>query len=588
MTVFVLVPDLFTGAHVWEGTAARLTAAGAEARPVTLTGLDGPPGAGRAGIDLETHISDVVAVIDSVIDSVTDSMTDPVAGEETATATGAGATPVTGEETGTGAGTQIGAGAGSQTGEEAGTDTRTRLREEAGSQTREEAGPQTRGGSGTGDGAPRRRRIVLVGHGYGIHPALGAADRRAGRIARVVYLDAGMPRDGVPALAALPDAALRERLAAGGPEGVLPPPGRDAWTRWGSTAGVPGPALDRLTARAAPQPLGTLLQPLRLTGAVARVPATGVLCTGSGAGVDLLQLQVDYGDPALGALAEAEVPFFELPTGHWPMLSCPDDLAGVLLRAAEGGGRRLAPLDPSRPPAHLRPFPLGVPPREPERTGRVDLYPPDADGPRPAVLFVHGGPLPAGARPGPRDWPLYRGYARYAAARGVVGATVAHRLHGVADYPVAADDVAAAVAAVRADPRVDADRVALWFFSGGGPLTAEWLSAPQPWLRCLAATYPILAPLPNWAVPAGRFRPAEALAGGTDAPPVVLTRVGREMPEIAATVAEFLTAARRHEAAVEVIDVPHGRHGFECLDPGEESREAVRAAMRAVLGHLTA
>jgi hypothetical protein len=39
---------------------------------------------------------------------------------------------------------------------------------------------------------------------------------------------------------------------------------------------------------------------------------------------------------------------------------------------------------------------------------------------------------------------------------------------------------------------------------------------------------------------------------------------------------------------VEVIDVPHGRHGFECLDPGEESREAVRAAMRAVLGHLTA
>uniref|UniRef100_UPI0015CF05BD alpha/beta fold hydrolase n=1 Tax=Streptomyces sp. wa1063 TaxID=1828212 RepID=UPI0015CF05BD len=89
------------------------------------------------------------------------------------------------------------------------------------------------------------REIVLVGHDYGIHPVLGAADRRAGAIARIVHLDAGMPRDGVPALAAVPDQLLRDEVvecAAGGgergAEGELPPPARDEWSRWGSTAGL--------------------------------------------------------------------------------------------------------------------------------------------------------------------------------------------------------------------------------------------------------------------------------------------------------------------------------------------------------------
>ncbi|MEU4659396.1 alpha/beta fold hydrolase [Streptomyces sp. NPDC023723] len=510
MTVFVLVPGWFTGAWVWQETAARLAGAGAEARPVALTGMDGADRSeggdgigGGDGIDLEAHIADVLAVIDAV--------------------------------------DAVDAGAG--------------------------------------------REIVLVGHDYGIHPALGAAARRAGRVARVVHLDAAPARDGVPALAALPDPALREELAGAAAPGTLPPPGRAEWPRWGSTAGVPDAALDRLTARAAPQPLGTLLQPLRLPPAVTAPPATGVLCTGNGAGIGMLQLQVDFGDPALGALAKARVPFFELPTGHWPMLSCPAELAGVLLRAAAGEGHRLAPFDAARPPAHLRPFPLDVPERAGERSGHVDLYPPDADGPRPAVLFVPGGPLPAGARPGPRDWPVFQGYARYAAGQGVVGAVVEHRLHGVADYPVAADDVAAAVAAVRADPRVDPDRVALWFFSGGGPLTADWLGAPPPWLRCLAASYPILAPLPNWGLSGDRFRPAEAVAGAGGLP-VVLTRVGRELPEIAATVEAFRAAARASGAALEVVDVPGGHHGFETLDPAR-ARPAVRHAMRAVLGHLT-
>ena len=40
--------------------------------------------------------------------------------------------------------------------------------------------------------------------------------------------------------------------------------------------------------------------------------------------------------------------------------------------------------------------------------------------------------------------------------------------------------------------------LALWFFSGGGLLLADWLRDPPPWLRCIAASYPLLGPLPGW------------------------------------------------------------------------------------------
>ncbi|GAA2295257.1 alpha/beta hydrolase [Streptomyces hawaiiensis] len=435
------------------------------------------------------------------------------------------------------------------------------------------------------------QEIVLVGHDYGIHPVLGAADRRAERIARVVYLDSGMPQNGVPALAAVPDQALRARLAeraeAGEREGVLAPPARDEWGRWGSTDGVDEAELERLTALAAPQPLGTLLQPLRLTGAVATVPVTGVLCAGNGASIALAQRLVDFGDPALAALTQPQVTFFELPTGHWPMLSCPAALADVLLRAAAGEGHRLRPVGDDAPvPAHLRPFPLDVPELPRDRRGQVDLYVPDGHGPRPAVVFVHGGPVPAGARPRPREWPTLVGYARLAAAEGMIGATLDHSLHDLADYARAAADIAAAIELVRADARVDADRIALWFFSGGGLLTTDWLTQPPAWLRCLAASYPILAPLPAWGLAESRFHPVRAVEEAGPLP-IVLLRAGRETPEIAATVEAFVTAAEKCAARLEVVDVPNGHHGFETLDAPEETVPALQHAMRSVVTHLT-
>lgn len=439
-------------------------------------------------------------------------------------------------------------------------------------------------------------QVVIVGHGPGAHPVLGAADRRPERIARVVYLDAGLPQDGASVFDLMPDQAVRDRMERQAREDgdgwTVPAPSGDGWQLWGSTADLSVQALDRLDRLAAPQPLRTLTQPLRLTGAAAGLPATGVLCTGNGSSIAMVQMVVGMGDPRLKALLAPEVSFFELDGGHWPMLARPAELAQVLIEAAAGQGHRLtAPTD--QVPAHLRTFLLDPPPQRRERVGHVDLYLPeladdargDAGERRPAVVFVHGGPVPAGTVPSPREWPTFTGYARYAASLGAVGVTLDHRLHAISDYALAAEDVVAAVELVRSRPEVDPQRVALWFFSGGGLLAADWLAAPPPWLRCLAATYPVLAPPPSWGPADSRFRPATAVAGAGRLP-IVLTRVGKEVAEITATVEEFLAAATACDADVEVIDIPDARHGFETVDHTDEARDGVERAVRSVLGHL--
>ncbi|MFG3044928.1 dienelactone hydrolase family protein [Streptomyces sp. NPDC048241] len=425
-------------------------------------------------------------------------------------------------------------------------------------------------------------RVVVVGHGYGLLPALGAADRRQDRVVRVVHLDAaGLPEDGDTALDVLP--AL-PRPANGATE--VPPPTREEWQRMGSTEGLTHAVLDKLAARALPQPAATLTQPLRLSERAARIPRTGILCPADGSTIDRLRWMASLGAPRLSLLTAPGNTFLEVPTGHWPMLSEPDLLAKALRQAAAGEGESLA-LPADHVPDHLQPFAVEVPERPRERGEHVDLYLPDDQRPRPAVLFVHGGPLPAGIRPTPRDWPTFIGYGAIAAQLGAVGVTLDHSLHAPDDLARAAEDVSAAVDLLRAHPRVDGDRVALWFFSGGSPMAAPWLSAPPPWLRCLAANYPLLEPIPGHGTDGDRFRPAAAVRGAGDLP-VVLTRVGLEDPVLDATVERFLVAAEECGAEVEVVAAPHCRHGFETVDHTDEARLVIREAMRRVLGHLGA
>ena len=81
-----------------------------------------------------------------------------------------------------------------------------------------------------------------------------------------------------------------------------------------------------------------------------------------------------------------------------------------------------------------------------------------------------------------------------------------------------------------------------------------------------------------------RFRPVEAV-GGAGQLPILLTRVGRERAEVAATVEA--STAELHGVGIDVIDAPDGQHGFDMLDHADSSRAAVTEAMNWVTTALS-
>lgn len=102
--------------------------------------------------------------------------------------------------------------------------------------------------------------VVLVAHSYGGLPATGAADREAGRIAGLVYLDSYTPSDGDSALA-VRDAEPGATPLARSDDGIaVLPPAPEVFGLQGALAAE----AERLLT---PHPLATLTQPLRLAGA---------------------------------------------------------------------------------------------------------------------------------------------------------------------------------------------------------------------------------------------------------------------------------------------------------------------------------
>jgi hypothetical protein len=234
-------------------------------------------------------------------------------------------------------------------------------------------------------------------------------------------------------------------------------------------------------------------------------------------------------------------------------------------------------------PPYLQPFVLDVAQgaeHRVDRVGELDFHRPAGTARTGAILLVHGGPGPAHLAVSPRDWPVYQGYATAIAQRGQVAVLANHSLiHGFDQLSTAADDVEAAVGVLRADPQVDPERVVLWFFSGAGLLAGEWLDSRPDWLRAVALTYPMLATPPG----VDELVSAAEVIGKHKDLPVLLTRVGREREELARPVAEFVSAGG---AALDIIDVPKGQHGFDMLDHSEESRAAVTKALDWAIAHL--
>ncbi len=224
---------------------------------------------------------------------------------------------------------------------------------------------------------------------------------------------------------------------------------------------------------------------------------------------------------------------------------------------------------------------------------RMDVYLPPglaATERRPAVVFVHGGPLPA--EMSPPDWGVFRSYGELAAASGLVGITFKHRLNAMADYGKAAGDVRALIDHVRAqavDLHVDGDRLALWAFSGGGALVGIAFQQPLPFVRGVVSYYGILdlrSPtffgMPG-AVPeplASELSPTVLIAHRPGPfPPTLIARAGLDDARINQSVDEFVREAVRRDVDLDLLAVPRGRHAFDILDDTPRSREVIESTV---------
>jgi dipeptidyl aminopeptidase/acylaminoacyl peptidase len=231
--------------------------------------------------------------------------------------------------------------------------------------------------------------------------------------------------------------------------------------------------------------------------------------------------------------------------------------------------------DPSDLPPHLRPFVLPHEPLEPvAAAGGLDLYLPGTT-PAPAVLMVHGGPVPPDRPVRPPRWPAYRAYGALLAQAGLVGAMVEHGFVDDDTLPVARDDVRAALEALRDDPRVDADRVGLWFFSAGGFLMGSFLDPVPDGVRAVAGTYaavgdPELADL-------GLVDGLDAVPRGSV--PLLLVRPEHDFDWIVPSTDDLLSRCAEAGRAVDVIDVSGAHHGFETVDDTDAARDAVRRSI---------
>lgn len=170
---------------------------------------------------------------------------------------------------------------------------------------------------------------VLVGHSGAGPVVVAAAERARDRLARLVLVDSGPLPDGMAQLGFYDPQAqqqIRDALAEHGGWYPMPDPAQLARTG-SSIAGLDDELLDLMRTRAAPEPGGVLTGPIARGDADPTLPKVLVACSFTAAQVHELAAA---GVPGFAELVGADWTIRELPTGHWPMLSEPAALAGLL------------------------------------------------------------------------------------------------------------------------------------------------------------------------------------------------------------------------------------------------------------------
>jgi len=166
-------------------------------------------------------------------------------------------------------------------------------------------------------------RVVLVGHSGAGAIITGAADVVPEEIDQLVFVDSGPVADGAVASPELgPDARAIE----------LPD-----WTSLeaagSSLAGLDDDALARFRRRAVAHPAGPARQAISLVHDARRKIPTTLVC--SSVSAQQAREMLAAGHPWFEELGHyVSVTLVDLPTGHWPMWSRPDELADELHRIA--------------------------------------------------------------------------------------------------------------------------------------------------------------------------------------------------------------------------------------------------------------
>jgi acetyl esterase/lipase len=139
-----------------------------------------------------------------------------------------------------------------------------------------------------------------------------------------------------------------------------------------------------------------------------------------------------------------------------------------------------APLHPAEPYAGVsvtRDVAYG-----PHARNRLDIFAPDKrDGARPVLMFVHGGGYVRGDKHNPGG-PFFDNIALWAVRHGMIGVTINYRLAPQATWPSGAQDVAAALAWLRANVAGhggDASRIFALGSSAGANHVATYLAFPD-------------------------------------------------------------------------------------------------------------
>ncbi|MER7795114.1 alpha/beta hydrolase [Streptomyces sp. NPDC097640] len=165
------------------------------------------------------------------------------------------------------------------------------------------------------------RDVVLVGHSYAGIPVGQAAERIGDRLAHVVFVDSNVPADGESFVSGWVDgrAAIEASIAETG--GFWPPLAADEFAGQGLT----DEQIARIVDRATPHPGVSLTEPARLSRPLTELSATYIKCL------------LDWPQPSddvVELLKSERWRLVEMNTGHWPMLSQPQELARILSEAA--------------------------------------------------------------------------------------------------------------------------------------------------------------------------------------------------------------------------------------------------------------